>query len=157
MGSYLRLASFAYVILVAVLPGALHAQEAIDIGSRSARLSQRVMSPFCPGKTLYHCPSSAATDMRLEMTGWMEEGMSEEDIVRRLEEQMPGFDFTPAPATSGLFWGVWLVATLFLILAALRLVRRKSAADEDEYADEESDESDEYERRLDDALGRERR
>ncbi|MFK7999566.1 MAG: cytochrome c-type biogenesis protein CcmH [Polyangiales bacterium] len=142
--------SAAALTLIVMLPAGLLAQESTDVGSRSARLSQRVMSPFCPGKTLYHCPSSSATDMRLEMTGWMEQGLSEDDIVRRLEEQMPGFDFTPPAATSGLFWWVWVLATLFLVLAALRLVRRRPAG----AADEESGDDD-YERRLDEALQRE--
>lgn len=156
MRSFLRLVSLAYVVLAVLPAGALKAQEEIDVGSRSARLSQRVMSPFCPGKTLYHCPSSSATEMRLEMTRWMEQGLSEDDIVRRLEEQMPGFDFTPPAATSGLFWVAWIVATLFLVLAAFRLVRRRPAGAADgEEADTDDDE--EYERRLDEALRRELR
>lgn len=159
MGSYLRLASVVYVALVVVFPGALFAQETttIDVGSRSARLSQRVMSPFCPGKTLYHCPSSSATTMRLEMTRWMEEGLSEEDIVQRLEDQVPGFEFTPPAATSNLFWVVWIIATLFLVLAVLRLVRRKPAGVRDDDDDADAEDEAEYDRRLDEALQRELR
>lgn len=159
MGSNLRLASVVFVALVVVSPAALFAQETtIDVGSRSARLSQRVMSPFCPGKTLYDCPSSSATTMRLEMTRWMEEGLSEEGIVQRLEDQVPGFEFTPPAVTSNLFWVVWIVATLFLVLAALRLVRRKPAGVRDDDDDDaEAEDEGEYDRRLDEALQRELR
>lgn len=91
--------------------------------------------------------------MRFAMTQWMEEGLSEDAIVQRLEDQMPGFDFTPPVATSCLFWAVWIVATMFLFLAALRLVRRKPAG----AVDDDEDDDGEYDLKLDEALQREAR
>lgn len=155
----IRRVSAAIFFVVALFGGELEAQQTtpnMDLGTRSARLAQRVMSPFCPGKSLYDCPSGSATEMRLEMTTWLEDGLSEEEVVGRLEAKMPGFDFTPPPATSKLFWVSWAFATLLLVLAIIRLVRRgprEETLSKTEVSEDESDD-DEYERRLDDALRR---
>ena len=48
-------------------------------------ISNRVMSPFCPGQTLSACPSSRATELRERISGWIEQGNTEADVLVKLE------------------------------------------------------------------------
>jgi cytochrome c-type biogenesis protein CcmH/NrfF len=76
----LALATIASLLL---LSGTAHAQEQ----DRVTDLSRNIMSPFCPGLTLHDCPSDAAIELRQDILEMVQEGMSDEEIMNRLEQQ----------------------------------------------------------------------
>lgn len=47
-------------------------------------ISDELHSPFCPGMTLSACPSTSASELKLQIRNWLLEGQSKEDINRRL-------------------------------------------------------------------------
>ncbi len=112
-----------------------------------------VMSPFCPGKVLSECPSPQAAEWRVDVHRWAEEGVSESEIVSRLQARVPTFDLTrrAPPESTGLVpIGAFLIASLVLVWAARRLVRRRSAAP----STDERKRTDPYDERLDEELSR---
>lgn len=61
--------------------------------ARAMSLSRSLQSPYCPGRTLWDCPSGPAGEMREDIRTWTDQGLSSQEIRRRLEEKAPGFDF----------------------------------------------------------------
>jgi cytochrome c-type biogenesis protein CcmH/NrfF len=77
---------------------------------RAARLSQRIMSPFCDGVTLHDCPSAESDDMRSDIAQMASEGMSDAEILDRLEaEYGPGIRATPDNGAA------WVTPALFAL------------------------------------------
>lgn len=79
-------------------------------------VSRKVMSPFCPGLTLHDCPSDAAADLREEIAGWADDGMSEEQIIDRLEGEF-GAGILATPPTEGSGLVAWLLPIVGLLAA----------------------------------------
>ncbi len=77
-----RLALMTLVVLALASP--VSAQSPEDLAND---ISQKVMSPFCPGVTLHDCPSQSALDMRDRIEGYARSGMSEAAIMDRLEAE----------------------------------------------------------------------
>jgi cytochrome c-type biogenesis protein CcmH/NrfF len=96
----------------------------------AARVSTKVMSPFCPGVTLHDCPSGRADELRLEIQRWAAAGMDEQAILARLEREY-GPAVRAAPPAEGAGWLAWLLPGLALagggILAWRTLARWTSA------------------------------
>lgn len=84
----------------------------------AARLSGRVMSPFCPGVTLHDCPSGQADELRLRIQSWAEDGLGEEAIMARLEREY-GPQIHAAPPARGAGWLAWLLPVLALAAGGL--------------------------------------
>ncbi|MDQ3982661.1 MAG: cytochrome c-type biogenesis protein CcmH [Actinomycetota bacterium] len=89
-------------------------------------VAQEVMSPYCPGVTLHDCPSSSAQEMRRQIAGWAEDGMTKEEIIDRLEDEFgPSIRAVPEADGAGLF--AWLLPGLAVAggaVAAAVLARR---------------------------------
>lgn len=97
-----------------------------EIDQKAADLSNEVMSPFCPGRTLASCPSPNATAWREEIRTWLRQGDTPQEIRKRLEKRA-GRNLSGAPEGSmswGLPVGIGLGSVIFLALAASRLLRR---------------------------------
>lgn len=75
----MKLLGAAVALVLVLAPGALAAPE-----DTANRISENIMSPFCPGVTLHDCPSPQADDLRERIRGWAAQGMSEERIMDRL-------------------------------------------------------------------------
>ena len=83
---------------------------------RAARMSQRIMSPFCDGVTLHDCPSAESDELRAEIADMARDGMSDAQILQRLEaEYGPGIRATPDDGLA------WVIPVLFA-LAGVGLV-----------------------------------
>ena len=83
------------------------AEESEDTRARRANeVAHKVMSPFCPGRTLWGCPSPSAAAWRDDIRKWVDEGLSTDEIVRRLQARAPGTDLSGAPPASPLGWGL---------------------------------------------------
>jgi cytochrome c-type biogenesis protein CcmH/NrfF len=83
---------------------------------RAARLSERIMSPFCDGVTLHDCPSAAADELRRDIAQMARDGMTNEAILDRLESDYgPGIRATPDDTLA------WLLPAL-AVLAGIGIV-----------------------------------
>jgi cytochrome c-type biogenesis protein CcmH len=84
-----------------------------DDQARVVRLSKNIMSPFCPGLTLHDCPSDAAIELRSKIADQVEAGLSDDEIMERLEQQYgPVISAVPNDGRSWLVWGLPATALL---------------------------------------------
>jgi cytochrome c-type biogenesis protein CcmH/NrfF len=119
------LATLAAAALAVATPLAVQAQDAE--ARRAVAIERETMSPFCPGMTLYTCPSPAAGEWRRDIRQWVDEGLGEREIRARLQARVPDFDLSGRPAgdrswTLPVAAGV--LATLLLVVVAVRVRRR---------------------------------
>lgn len=144
--------ALAFTLLVAAGP----ASAAVDADEHALTMSRRLMSPFCPGKTLQSCTSSQASDWVAEIRQWASEGVSDEEIVARLQARVPNFDLSGDPGGA---WD-WLLGVLaaalvtgVLIIASRKVLgRKRSKSGEPSPATASSSASEDWEDRLDDEL-----
>jgi len=114
--------AFVTSVLLA-LPVQAQSQSAEDLAND---ISNKVMSPYCPGVTLHDCPSQKALDLRDDIESYAREGMTEAEIMNRLEA-----DFGPAiraePSSDGAGILAWILPSIALLIGgglAWTLVRR---------------------------------
>lgn len=75
------------------------------------RLSNEIMSPFCPGVTLHDCPSKEADALRERIRDWSADGWNEQQIMSELtSEYGPGISAVPPDDVGGL--APWLLPAL---------------------------------------------
>lgn len=119
----------ALVLSVAALclsPVDAVAQDAPD--EIATRVSQEIMSPFCDGVTLHDCPSQQADELRLEIASWARAGMTEAQILARLEERY-GSVISGSPS-SPLAWVIpFAVAAAGVVLVIVLALRWGRGAD----------------------------
>ncbi len=125
-----------------------------DAGRRAVSLERELMSPFCPGLTLYSCTSPSAAEWRRDIHSMVRSGLDDTEIRARLQARVPGFDLTGRPAGNRSWTlpvAAGVLATLLLAIAAYRLRprRRAAAVPED---DETEPEEDALDARIDEAL-----
>ena len=118
------------VLAAAVVSTSAHAETAAaddsDEAKRAQDITRTVMSPFCPGRTLEACPSPYATEWREDIREWVAEGVSTEEIKKRLKARTPDKDLTGTPSTvmdSVLPALVSVVAVVLLVLLLRGLLR----------------------------------
>lgn len=103
------------------------------------RISNEIMSPYCPGVTLHDCPSRQADELRERIEGWAAQGWDDERIMAELVDQYgEGVRATPPSEGGGILW--WILPGLVAVLGALlagRLARRWAGA-RDRDADKEA-------------------
>ena len=110
----MRIGVFIVVLVGTFFLGAAAAGQSPE--QRAARLSQRIMSPFCDGVTLHDCPSAESDELRGEIAEMARDGMSDAEIFDRLEaEYGPGIRATPDEDVA------WVTPALFA-LGGLALV-----------------------------------
>jgi len=56
-----------------------------DALTRADHMSNEVMSPYCPGRTLAACPSENARVLRADIASWFDEGYNENAVRQRLQ------------------------------------------------------------------------
>jgi cytochrome c-type biogenesis protein CcmH len=113
-------------LVIAALTSPASAQSPEDLAND---ISQKVMSPFCPGVTLHDCPSQSALDMRDRIEGFARSGMSEDAIMDRLEAEY-GEAIRAEPSSEGAGIVAWLLPALVALAGgalAFTLVRRWTA------------------------------
>ena len=102
-------------------------------------ISQRTMSPFCPGRTLADCPSDKAAAWRQDIRRMLVEGKSAGEIRRVLNERS-GLNLSGAPESS-LGWalpaGMLVGAVGILALVIVRFRQRDDAPPGDDGRDRE--------------------
>ncbi len=96
-------------------------ETASEDARRAAEIYKSTMSPFCPGRTIDACPSPYATEWREDIRKWVIEGVSTDEIRRRLKARTDQ-DLTGAPSTA--MDGVMPFAATALSLVVLGLLLR---------------------------------
>lgn len=112
-----------------------------EISRTTVEVSNEVMSPFCPGKTLAMCPSPAAAEVRRDIQQMASQGDDTETIKRKLIEEY-GDEFEiiePGRFDDALILGL-IIFGLLLCLAVVLLISKRGKGRGDE--DDDSDQSD---------------
>lgn len=126
--SALAWATFAVMAVFLVFAHGAYAassETAEEQARRAAEIYKTTMSPFCPGRTVDACPSPNATAWREDIRRWVGEGVSTEEIRRRLKERSDQ-DLSGAPSTAldaVLPIGATVVSLILLGLLLRLLVR----------------------------------
>lgn len=94
-----------------------------DIEAETQTISDSIMSPFCPGRTLSACPSGQAKDLRTEIGGWLKQGYTE-DAVYNLLRTRYGESVTGVPEGSGFGLVGWFAPGFFLLFSLLIVMRK---------------------------------
>jgi len=122
-----RLAAIALLVLAPAALAAAQAPATDDaaLSRRSRAIERSTMSPFCPGKTIYDCPSPRAAEWRADIRSWLREGASPAEIRERLQARDPSFDLDgDSPGAAGALI-VLLGSSLVMLLVALVVWRRR--------------------------------
>lgn len=85
---------------------------------RTRALSLTIFSPFCPGRTLGDCPSSAASELRNKISAMISAGKSDSEIMIELFA-LYGEQIRAAPKLEGFGWFGWFAPAIFFILGLL--------------------------------------
>ena len=89
-------------------------------------ISEKIMSPYCPGVTLHDCASGAAADLRSDIAGWAEDGWSRERILNHLEAEF-GDSIRATPPSSGAGLIAWLLPALAVLVGGIAVTLVVSA------------------------------
>jgi len=107
-------------------PAEQPAGENLEMARQARQLSDEIMSPFCPGRTLAECPSPDAAVQRERVRAWLETGLSEADIKARLDREFAALMQTRgfSPTLSAVPKGAagWVAPILLLCAGAAILV-----------------------------------
>lgn len=116
-----RVASLA-VLLVAVPAAAQDtAQDPTALETQARQIFNTVMSPFCPGRLIATCPSSAAGDLQEEIRGQLAAGATVDDIKAALYERY-GEEIRSVPEARGFGLLAWVVPGVFFLVVGTILV-----------------------------------
>ncbi|MCI5066277.1 cytochrome c-type biogenesis protein CcmH [bacterium] len=74
-----------------------------------------IMSPYCPGRLLKDCPSSAARELKLSIKERILQGEDAETIIQSLLEDF-GNEMRASPKGEGVGLLAWLAPAAFLLL-----------------------------------------
>lgn len=123
----MRIGAVAAALVLVLAPAARAAPE-----DTANKISENIMSPFCPGVTLHDCPSQQADDLRERIRRWAAAGASEDRIMERLVAEY-GEEVRAIPPGDGGGFTAWLVPTLVALggaAFAATLARRWTKARE---------------------------
>ena len=93
---------------------------AADSEQLTQKISETIMSPFCPGRTLSACPSGEAKNLRGKIVDWIDHGYSEQAVRNQLT-MIYGKQVAGQPDFYGFGLMAWIVPGLFVLLGVLAL------------------------------------
>lgn len=91
------------------------APSAVDEDAMVKEVSASVFSPFCPGRTLEDCPSTAASELKQKLRLKVREGATEEDLLVFLYG-LYGDQIRALPSVAGFGAVAWFGPLVFLLL-----------------------------------------
>ncbi|MEZ4753813.1 MAG: cytochrome c-type biogenesis protein CcmH [Bdellovibrionota bacterium] len=93
-----------------------------QIKAKAEKIYSTVLSPYCPGRLLSHCPSSSADQLKLRIYEDLNQGKSNDQIINELYAEF-GEDIRATPEFSGFGIIGWLMPALFLLIGFLLIFR----------------------------------
>lgn len=87
--------------------------QAVEV--EAAEIFSSTMSPFCPGRLLNDCPSSAAHDLKVKVKEKLAAGESKEAVFNYLLT-LYGDEVRAAPKNEGFGRAAWLATPVFLFV-----------------------------------------
>jgi cytochrome c-type biogenesis protein CcmH/NrfF len=125
LSSTLARGLLATCIALFLVWGRGHAQDPPDrqatIETQASQLFNSLMSPFCPGRLLANCSSSAAEKLRNDIRTQLSEGATVEEITKALYGTY-GDEIRAVPEASGFGLFAWVVPAAFFVVVALLLL-----------------------------------
>ncbi len=112
-----------------------------EISRTTNDVTNEVMSPFCPGKTLAMCPSPAAAEVRRDIQQMARDGMKKEEIKTELIQKY-GDEFElvePDGFDNALILGLIFAGLLLCVGVVLFITRRRAPG---EGSSDDGDDSD---------------
>lgn len=95
--------------------GDCYADEKRDAAERETHsVAQSVMSPFCPGRSLEDCPSSAASELRNKITDMLLTGKTQAQVMDNLYG-LYGEQIRATPKSEGFGLVGWYMPLAFLV------------------------------------------
>lgn len=116
-------AALAVLLCLTFARGAIADRTSDENGRRAQTISESMVSPFCPATTLAYCSSQYAAEWRTEIRKWVDQGLSDQEICRRMEARA-GHPLCGGRPRSFLGWGFPIVVSV-AIIGVLALVLRR--------------------------------
>ncbi len=107
-------------------------QEAATIETNASHIFNTVMSPFCPGRLIANCPSTAAAELREKIRGHLAQGATVEEITNDLYTTY-GDEIRSMPEAKGFGLLAWTAPGAFFVVVGaflalwIRSTARKGA------------------------------
>lgn len=99
------------VMVVVAAPGVSFASPSVD--ADAVALFDRVMSPYCPGRTLATCGSTAAEELRADVKRQLASGISAADVEEALYRKF-GDSIRGVPEARGVGAMLWVLPCIVL-------------------------------------------
>ncbi len=97
-------------------------QDQLQNEIKAQEISDEIMSPYCPGRTLSACPSDDARKLRQRITSQLNQGYST-DAVKRQLVGMFGKEILGKPSMNGFGLIAWFLPFLILFLSFFLIFR----------------------------------
>ena len=101
--------------LLFAVPALVWAVDAAQLESDAQELFSSTMSPFCPGRLLNDCPSSAAHELKVKIRQKLAGGESKQELMNYLLT-LYGEEVRAAPEYEGFGRVAWLATPLFVFI-----------------------------------------
>ncbi len=88
---------------------------------KTQEISDSIMSPYCPGRTLSACPSDKARNLRNEISIFFERGYTRDAVIRQLKGRY-GSLIIGEPGTSGAWVLAWITPSIILLSIIILIV-----------------------------------
>jgi cytochrome c-type biogenesis protein CcmH len=123
MKNYHPKSRFWLVAIAALMAGAMAPAPAAwaetrDVDQEARRIFLDLMSPYCPGQSLYSCRSSYAEILRNNIRQRLAAGETREEIIASLVDEF-GESILGAPPNRGLARAAWIGPIAMLLVGAV--------------------------------------
>ena len=108
------------IFFVGAVQSASAAPGPADVDREAHKVFGAFLSPFCPGRLLSDCPSSAAGELREKIRARVEKGESGEQVLESLFDDY-GDRFRAAPQARGFGTVAWVAPGLFLLIGIVTM------------------------------------
>jgi len=93
-----------------------------EVEQEASKLFNKVMSPFCPGRTIANCPSPQAAELQVTIKERLQRGESPDSIEEELYATF-GDEMRAIPRARGFNLLAWAIPGLFFALGLAVLAR----------------------------------
>lgn len=117
---FLSLFSISYFAVF--LNSQVFALDETELKKNANEVYSSVLSPYCPGRLLSHCPSSSADLLKQKIHDELAKGKSKQEVMNDLYKEF-GDEIKAAPSFSGFGAVGWIAPILFIGIGLFFLLR----------------------------------